>query len=167
MGCCSNKKPIATLCPVNDLKGQLNAIINCSTWNDQYCKESKRWVKWYILQEGEILKIFDWAMLDMRIPIGNNSTYSLWHLDRNGEEIFDYLENQGHQFSEGDEIKIRVRVENCNCKLSETWSNAVFLTYNCACDNPWQTLDTENWETLSGDCWQTFSGSDDPIIAKP
>ena len=60
----SNKKPIATLCPINNLKGQLDAIVNCSTWNDQYCDESKRRAKWYILRENEVLEIFDWATLD-------------------------------------------------------------------------------------------------------
>ncbi len=168
MGCCSNKKPIATLCPINNLKGQLDAIVNCSTWNDQYCNESKRRAKWYILRDNEVLEIFDWATLDTPIPIGTNSNYNLWRLEEHGQEVFDYLKNQGHQFSEGDEIKIRVRVENCNCTLSETWSNAVFITYSeCDCQNPWQTLNTENWETLSGDCWQTIPTSDDPVIAKP
>jgi len=166
MGCCSKKTPIATLCPINDLSGSLNAIVNCSTWNDQYCDESKRRAKWYILKDNKVLEIFDWATLDTPIPIGVNSTYSLWRLDNHGEEVFDYLKSQGHEFADGDEIKIRVRVENCNCELSETWSNAIFMTYNCPCNYPWQTLEMENWETLSGDCWQTFPFSDDPVIAK-
>ena len=168
MGCCSNNKPVATLCPINNLKGQLDAIVNCSTWNDQYCDESKRRAKWYILKDNEVLEIFDWATLDTPIPIGTDSTYNLWRLEEHGQEVFDYLRSQGHEFVDGDEIKIRVRVENCNCTLSETWSNAVFITYTeCDCRNPWQTLNTENWETLSGDCWQVFPTADDPVIAKP
>ncbi len=156
------------MCPINNQRGQLDAIINCSTWNDQYCDESKRRAKWYILRDNEVLEIFDWATLDTPILIGNNSNYNIWRLEEHGQEVFDYLKTQGHQFSEGDEITIRFRIENCNCTLSETWSNAVFIIYSeCDCQNTWQTLRTENWETLSGKCWQIIPTADDPVIAKP
>ena len=158
MGCCRRRTcwpPIATLCATYNQQGQLSQISSCTQWNDRFCEPQERKTEWEFWLKEELIYVLPFETLDTEITIGNGSTYQSLKLPNGAADVFDFLENLGFEFKEGDILKVQINAINCDGKQNVYPSNVIELE-KPVCTNPWQTMAGEVFLTMDDQCWQHY-----------